>query len=110
MVASAASASLPAVGSLVQARGRDWVVLPSVEEGIVRLRPLTGSDDDAIGVFVPLEGTPQQGTFPPNSVSSTYAPTAYSVSTGMMGAPAWKAPRRRCASKRQPCGPKSRQS
>jgi len=43
-------------GALVRARGRDWVVLPSQEAEVVRLRPLTGSDEDAVGLFVPLEG------------------------------------------------------
>ena len=43
-------------GSLVAARGRDWVVLPSDEPELVRLRPVDGVDEDAIGVYLPLEG------------------------------------------------------
>lgn len=43
-------------GSLVRARGRDWVVVPADEEDVVRLRPVDGSDDDAIGLFLPIEG------------------------------------------------------
>lgn len=42
-------------GALVRARERDWVVIPSEEDGVVRLRPVDGADQDAIGVFLPLE-------------------------------------------------------
>ena len=42
-------------GSLVNARGRDWVVLPSLEPEVLRLRPLTGGDGNEIGIFLPLE-------------------------------------------------------
>jgi len=31
------------------------VVLPAPEEHVVRLRPLTGTEDDAIGIYLPLE-------------------------------------------------------
>jgi len=43
-------------GTLVHARGRDWVVLPQSDEDILRLRPLGGSDDEAVGLFLPVEG------------------------------------------------------
>lgn len=46
-----------AVGSLVRARGREWVVLPRDDEEVLRLRPLGGTDDDAVGLFLPLEGS-----------------------------------------------------
>lgn len=59
------SSPLPAVGSLVSARGRDWVVLPPDEPLVIRLRPLTGTDDDITGLFVPLEGVPPAATFAP---------------------------------------------
>ncbi len=42
-------------GSLVSARGREWVVLPTEEDDVLRVRPLTGNDDDATGLFLPLE-------------------------------------------------------
>ena len=45
----------PSVGSLVRTRGRDWVVLSSDHPDVLRLRPLTGSDEDAVGLFWPLE-------------------------------------------------------
>lgn len=44
------------VGSLVHARGRDWVVLPSDDVETMRLRPLGGSEEDAVGLYLPLEG------------------------------------------------------
>src|SRR5438270_13688136 len=45
-----------APGSLVRARNRDWVVLPSDDDDMLRLRPLGGTDEDAVGVHLPLEG------------------------------------------------------
>jgi SNF2 family DNA or RNA helicase len=46
----------PSVGSLVHVRGRDWVVLPSTDPDVLRLRPLTGTEQDVTGIFLPLEG------------------------------------------------------
>jgi superfamily II DNA or RNA helicase len=49
---------LPAfeVGALVQARGREWVVLPQSEPPrFLVLRPLGGGDDEVAGVFPALE-------------------------------------------------------
>jgi hypothetical protein len=43
-------------GSLVRARGRDWIVLPSHDDGVLRLRPLTRAQADEVGVYLPLEG------------------------------------------------------
>lgn len=42
-------------GALVRARSRDWVVLPADEADVVRIRPVDGSDEDTVGVFLPLE-------------------------------------------------------
>lgn len=42
-------------GSLVKARGREWVVLPGSDETLLLLRPLGGSDDEIAGVYLPLE-------------------------------------------------------
>ena len=39
-------------GSLVSARGRSWVVMPSDHEGVVLLRPVDGSEDDSIGIHI----------------------------------------------------------
>jgi len=43
------------VGSLVKARGREWVVLPDSTEDLLVLRPLGGSEDEITGIYIPLE-------------------------------------------------------
>ena len=53
-------------GALVNARGRDWVVLPPEEPEVLRLRPVDGMDAESIGILRELE---------PNAVQhSTYLP------------------------------------
>ncbi|MGW2799528.1 helicase-related protein [Streptomyces sp. NPDC001269] len=42
-------------GSLVKARGREWVVLPESKPDLLVLRPLGGSDDDVAAVFPAFE-------------------------------------------------------
>jgi superfamily II DNA or RNA helicase len=44
-----------AIGSLVKARGREWVVLPESTDDLLMLRPLGGSEDEVTGVYLPLE-------------------------------------------------------
>ncbi len=44
-----------AVGSLVRARGREWVVLPESTDDMLVLRPLGGTEDEIAGIYVPLE-------------------------------------------------------
>jgi len=44
-----------AAGSLVTARGREWVVLPDSAPDLLVLRPLGGTDDDIAAVFPALE-------------------------------------------------------
>ncbi len=44
-----------AVGSLVQARGREWVVLPDSSDEFLLLRPLGGTDQEIAGIYLPLE-------------------------------------------------------
>ena len=44
------------LGSLVRARGRDWIVLPGREPSVLHLRPLTRGQADEIGIYLPLEG------------------------------------------------------
>jgi len=62
-------------GSLVTARGREWVVLP--EGGgadRLRLRPLGGAEDDATIIYLPLEPVPPRpATFPPPDPDKTGA-------------------------------------
>src|SRR6266702_3845015 len=44
-----------AVGALVKARGREWVVLPESDEQLLLVRPLGGTEDEVTGIFLPLE-------------------------------------------------------
>jgi len=44
-----------AVGSLVQVRGREWVVLPESADDVLVLRPLGGSEHEVTGVHTRLE-------------------------------------------------------
>ncbi len=45
-----------APGSLVRARGREWVVLPESTDDWLLLRPLGGTDREIAGLYLPLEG------------------------------------------------------
>ena len=44
-----------AVGSLVKARGREWVVLPESTEKLLLVRPLGGTEDESTGILTLLE-------------------------------------------------------
>lgn len=44
-----------AVGSMVKARGREWVVLPETDGEMLVLRPLGGADEEIAGIYLPLE-------------------------------------------------------
>jgi len=44
-----------AVGSLVKARGREWVVLPESTADLLHLRPLGGTADEVTGIYLPIE-------------------------------------------------------
>lgn len=48
-----------AIGSLVKARDREWVVLPESEGDLLVLRPLGGTDDETTGIYLPLEKVEQ---------------------------------------------------
>ena len=56
-----------AVGSLVSARGREWVVLPDSTDDFLVLRPLGGTEDDVAGVLPGAE-TVEPATFAPPQV------------------------------------------
>jgi hypothetical protein len=43
-------------GTIVHARGREWLVLPEREPEVLRLRPLTTAQGEEVGLFLPLEG------------------------------------------------------
>lgn len=49
-------------GTLVHARGRDWLVLPGAPEGTLLARPLGGRDDETT-VLLPQFDNPQAATF-----------------------------------------------
>jgi superfamily II DNA or RNA helicase len=44
-----------AIGSLVRARGREWVVLPESTDDTLIARPLGGGDSEVAGIYLPLE-------------------------------------------------------
>ncbi len=44
-----------ATGAIVNARGREWVVLPDSEEDFLKLRPLGGTDAETTGICLDLE-------------------------------------------------------
>lgn len=44
-----------AVGSLVHARDREWIVLPESTEDMLVLRPLGGAVEETAGIYLPLE-------------------------------------------------------
>jgi hypothetical protein len=43
------------IGSLVTARGREWVVLPDSTDELIIVKPLGGSDDEITGILTTLE-------------------------------------------------------
>lgn len=45
-------------GDLVRARGREWIVLGRPDEGLLRIRPLSGSEEDALNIAPALEREP----------------------------------------------------
>jgi SNF2 family DNA or RNA helicase len=42
-------------GTLINYRGRDWIVMPSDDVQILNIKPLGGSDYEITGVFLPLD-------------------------------------------------------
>lgn len=52
-------------GSLVTARGREWIVLPPSDAQTLHLRPLGGGEKDESLIYLPLEREPVgPATFP----------------------------------------------
>src|SRR5262245_579048 len=49
------SASLSKPGTLVQARGREWVVLPESTDELLVVRPLGGLDEEITGILTAIE-------------------------------------------------------
>lgn len=54
MSKSAAEHFVPTPASIVSCRARPWVVLPSENSDIIRLRPLSGNEDQICGIYRPL--------------------------------------------------------
>lgn len=53
-------------GTLVRARGREWIVLSGSDPETLHVRPLSGSEDDQTWIHIPLESDPvTEATFPP---------------------------------------------
>ncbi|GCE08142.1 helicase-related protein [Dictyobacter aurantiacus] len=55
-----------AVGSLVKARGREWIVLPESSEEVLLLRPLGGTEDEVTGIARQLETVEEASFLPPD--------------------------------------------
>src|SRR5690606_18700219 len=51
------------IGSIVRARGREWVVVPGDDPEVIHLRPLGGSEDDVTGILPAIERV-ESATFP----------------------------------------------
>ena len=71
---SESSASTPAArwspGSLVRARGREWIVLADSNVEVLRVRPVSGSEEDQTFIHLALEAEPvSDATFPPPEAS-----------------------------------------
>lgn len=57
----------PSPGKLIALRGREWIVLPTEDDDILRVKPLGGSDDESTGIYLPLmvpEDNWKEATFP----------------------------------------------
>ncbi|HMY58099.1 MAG TPA: helicase SNF2, partial [Pseudomonadota bacterium] len=53
-------------GSLLRARGREWIVLPGSIGDLLRVRPLSGSEEDHALIHIGLETEPVgDAAFPP---------------------------------------------
>ena len=44
---------------LLRRRGREWVVLPELDDQLLVVRPLGGTDHEIAGIFMPLEKVEQ---------------------------------------------------
>lgn len=63
------SAALHSPGSLIRARGREWIVLTGSDAETLRVRPISGSEEDRTIIHLGLEAEPvTEATFPPPDV------------------------------------------
>lgn len=81
-------------GSIVHFRNRDWVVQSADRDGVVLLRPLTGTSDDVVAVHRRLSDL-LAGTFPTERISPSQfpLPTADSVGDAQSVHLLWQAAR-----------------
>ncbi|PRR71265.1 helicase-related protein [Neomoorella humiferrea] len=64
-------------GSIVRCREREWVVLPSVDEELLLLRSLGGSEDEVTGIYLPLNAEiVEPASFPPPDLRQSGDATA----------------------------------
>ncbi|MGW1979459.1 helicase-related protein [Streptomyces sp. NPDC001889] len=70
-------------GSLVTARGREWIVLPESEDDMLVLRPLGGSDDDIAAVFPAFETVRGAEFAPPSAADLGDAQAAGTLRTAL---------------------------
>ncbi|HQT86732.1 DEAD/DEAH box helicase [Acidiphilium rubrum] len=66
-------------GDLVRARGREWVALPAPQDGILALRPLSGSENDTVILDPALELLPVEAArfdLPVDAVATVQAKAA----------------------------------
>jgi superfamily II DNA or RNA helicase len=49
-------------GMMIRLRGREYIVLPSVDEDIMLIKPLGGSDDETTGIYLPLNAPEDRWT------------------------------------------------
>lgn len=56
------AAALSKPGTLVQARGREWVVLPESTDVLLMLRPVGGLDEEVVGILPSIESV-ESATF-----------------------------------------------
>ncbi len=69
MTVTAVSSGRWTPGSLVRARGREWIVLTGSDGETLRLRPVSGSEEDQTLIHLALEPEPvADATFPPPEV------------------------------------------
>lgn len=67
----------PNPGSIVTCRDRQWIVLPSEIPDVLRLRPLSGNEDQICGIYRPLELEPiTSAQFPPPKAEAIQDHTA----------------------------------
>ena len=60
----------PSPGAIVRCRQRQWVVLPNHQADIIRLRPLSGFEEESCGIYLPLEPELEPADFPLPSVQT----------------------------------------